>query len=310
MTSILLGDINKNLDRNLSREGCPQSLRILLLKIRELSKNIPDVALSTAVLAPLPHFLCGIIDFREGPSQYGHAILDAALTCEGSYKTLYPLVCKKSLSKKRGLDQIAKEFQDQNNYKDVRIKSILPKTWLSIYSVRNKKQAAHYGLASERVDALFALVGAAYVLVNHFGFVSELCNKNLGAEIRQTKMEEGLLDVMEETLLYPIIPSEVVKFISEGPVIVTKEKLTQQEAIGLILYSLSYTQQEYSVGLLDSLLRLSGYPIKGTVLSAQISNMKKKGLLAELLGTARLSAKGESWLQEVIERVSSQYSQV
>jgi hypothetical protein len=295
----------KNLQRNLVRNECPRDLYDLLSKLETISTttSATNDALAVAMLAPFPHVLSGMICYREGPSQYGHVIGDAALVCEGSFKSLYPLVLNKALPSKPVVENVAKEFENQTTFNDIRVRKILPTSWVNIYSIRNRKSAAHYGPISEQTDALYALIGAIYVCVNHIEFVaSALSDSSLQSQL-SLNSEAIFLQSMNQIVLNPIIPTTVIQFTSDGPVISTKQSLSQQEAIVLILYALPFTSQEYSSELLDKLLRLSGYPVKS--LSKQLSILAEKGRIARLPNTLCLSTQGIAWAQEIIDRIHS-----
>jgi len=304
LSSLSFSDIVTNLNRNLARDGCPTNLFVLFSKLEKISTSIStsNQDLAIALLAPFPHILNGIIDYREGPSQYGHVILNAALTCEGSFKSLYPIVFGKSFPKRYSVENIAREFEGQTTYQDIRIRKILPTTWVSLYSIRNRKTSAHYGPISEHTDALYTLLGSIYVVINHIEFIkNDLADSSLKDQLINFNLETILLETINQIMLYPVIPTTVIQFTSDGPVISTKHSLTQQQAIGLILYALPFTQFEYSYNLLDKLLKLSGFRVKS--LSGQLSNMDRSGLVTRILDKITLTTKGILLIQDIIDKI-------
>lgn len=94
----------------------------------------------------------------------------------------------------------------------------------------------------------------------------------------------------------------VVEFSTEGPVVVTGEKLTHYEAIGLVLYA-SEGKEDTSAHITD-LLKSSG--IKSMV-PARLNEMSKRGLVFKPDPSKpqyKLTVQGERWVEdEVLARL-------
>ena len=105
---------------------------------------------------------------------------------------------------------------------------------------------------------------------------------------------QGTPTVMEEML------SGLVVFSEEGPLIVlSREELSDKEAIGLLLYAMSSEALEpKKVG---KLLELSGRPSTG--FGARLSEMKREGLVVKENGSYRLSLIGKRWVEDLIKRL-------
>lgn len=297
-------DIIKQLERVFENPDCPESIFVLFSRLREISDNIcssnPDLA--TAIIAPLPNVANGLIGIREGSSHYGHVITDAGLTCEGSFKSLYSLVLGKTFPPKFSEESISKEFENQTKYTDVRIKKILPTSWNNIYTIRNKKTAAHYGPISEHIDALFSIIGSIYILINHLEFLTNNFLAALNINLNDLNFQTILLETINEILLFPVIPTSLIRFEKDGPIIITDKLLNQQEAIGIILYALGFTKFEYNFTLLDELLKKSGHKVEH--LSTQLSNMDTKKIITRSGDKIILTATGINWIQELIKKNS------
>ena len=90
----------------------------------------------------------------------------------------------------------------------------------------------------------------------------------------------------------------VVEMTREGPLIVTKKKLTHYEAIGLILYCLK--ENQCSTRNLRDLLSTSG---KKVTVPARLNEMRKKGYIFKPIPKApeyKLSTRGIKWVEEEI----------
>ena len=99
----------------------------------------------------------------------------------------------------------------------------------------------------------------------------------------------------------------VVEMTREGPLIVTKKKLTHYEAIGLILYCLKDNQ--CSTRNLRGLLSSSG---KKVTVPARLNEMRKKGYIFKPKPKApeyKLSTRGIKWVEEeILPRLLAQKS--
>jgi len=211
-------------------------------------------------------------------------------------------VLGKTLPSRINIETIAKEFEQQTTYNDYRIRKILPTSWVSIYSIRNRKTAAHYGPISEHTDALFSLIGIIYIFINHLEFVRNfLADISTQTLLDSLNFETILLEIINEILMFPVIPTSVIQFSSDGPTITTTARLTQQEAIKLVFYALPFTSLEYSNSMVDRLLKISGFNVRN--LSSQISKLVSSGSLTRLGDKIILSNKGIREAQELIERI-------
>ncbi len=296
-------DILKVLDRTLGDSSCPESVFVLFTRLRSIGDSVfptnPDLAI--AIVAPLHPVLTGLIGIRQGPSQYSHVVLDGGVTCEGSYKSLYPIVFGNSFPTKNDEETTSREFVNQTRYTDIRIKKILPTSWNNFYTIRNRKTAAHYGPISERTDAVFSIVGSIYVLINHLEFLANDFLNALGIDIISLNFQTILFEALNEVLLFPVIPSSIIRFERDGPIIITDKSLNQLEGIGIILYALGFTKFDYSFDLLDTLLKKSGHEVEH--LSTQLSNMNGRKLITRSGNKVIITSRGINWIQEVIDKI-------
>lgn len=262
--------------------------------------------ISLALVAPLSPYVCALADFGSGRQLYPHVVADGGLVCEGSYKTLYPIIFG-TPTPRRSLDEICRDFQDQQNYSDVRVKAILPKAWLAVYSVRNKKLGTHYGPVSEKMDAIYSLVSCGYIIANHYGF---LCDSLLSGEEAKTldpdRMDSIILKTVEELLTPVPLLSQIVRFTASGPIIIAQDRLTQTEEIGLILFGLEAIASEASQDLVETLLDESGRRIGRATLAVKISQMRADGLLIK--EKIAFSEKGRQWIVGVVNRLHGVHS--
>jgi len=94
----------------------------------------------------------------------------------------------------------------------------------------------------------------------------------------------------------------IVRFTSEGPVIVTRSDLSHYEIIGLVIYSMKH--HEATSKQIRDRIEASG---KKVIVPARLSEMKKRGLVYRPDGKGsayRLTAKGLKWIQEeVVEKL-------
>jgi predicted transcriptional regulator len=90
----------------------------------------------------------------------------------------------------------------------------------------------------------------------------------------------------------------VIEFTTEGPVIMTREKLTHYEAIGLILYASE--EKKSTAAQITKLLESSG--IKSMV-PARLNEMTKKGRVFKPDPNRpefKLTVQGERWIEEEV----------
>lgn len=94
----------------------------------------------------------------------------------------------------------------------------------------------------------------------------------------------------------------IVRFGQNGPVIVTRAKISHYEAIGLVLYSIK-NQQATSKKIRER-LEASG---KDVIVAARLNEMRKRGHIFKpsVKGSAyRLTSKGMAWVDdEVVEKI-------
>ena len=90
----------------------------------------------------------------------------------------------------------------------------------------------------------------------------------------------------------------VIEFTTEGPVIMTREKLTHYEAIGLVLYACE--EKKSTAAQITKLLASSG--IKSMV-PARLNEMTKKGRVFKPDPNRpefKLTVQGERWIEEEV----------
>jgi len=91
----------------------------------------------------------------------------------------------------------------------------------------------------------------------------------------------------------------VVELTPEGPVIVAKKKMSQYEAIGLLLYAVE--EGTATASKLRRLLEASG--MMGVQVPARLNEMRKRGLVFKpdpAKPDWRLTAQGERWIEEEV----------
>ncbi|MFQ6095014.1 MAG: hypothetical protein ACE5NN_02610 [Candidatus Bathyarchaeia archaeon] len=101
------------------------------------------------------------------------------------------------------------------------------------------------------------------------------------------------------------ILNTIIEFTKEGPIIVSKAKLTHYEAIGLILYASD--ERANTARQIDKLLEYAGIRPKT---SSRLNEMAKRGVVYKPNPSEpiwRLTAQGEKWIREtVLPRVSEE----
>jgi len=100
-----------------------------------------------------------------------------------------------------------------------------------------------------------------------------------------------------------VIPSsalrDVIELTSEGPIIVAKKKMSQYEAIGLLLYAID--EKTATASRLKRLLEASG--MTGVQVPARLNEMRKRGLVFKPEPAKpdwKLTAQGERWIEEEV----------
>jgi len=97
---------------------------------------------------------------------------------------------------------------------------------------------------------------------------------------------------------------DVVELTSEGPIIVAKKKMSQYEAIGLLLYAVE--GRTATASRLRRLLEASG--MTGVQVPARLNEMRKRGLVFKPDPSKpdwKLTAQGERWIEEdVLSKLS------
>ncbi|HEW89763.1 MAG TPA: hypothetical protein ENG43_00285 [Candidatus Bathyarchaeota archaeon] len=91
----------------------------------------------------------------------------------------------------------------------------------------------------------------------------------------------------------------VIEFTSEGPVIVAKKRMSQYEAIGLLLYAIEGGKA--TAGKLKRLLEASG--MAKVQVPARLNEMAKRGLVFKPDPSKhdwKLTAQGERWIEEEV----------
>ncbi len=92
----------------------------------------------------------------------------------------------------------------------------------------------------------------------------------------------------------------LVEFSSEGPLItVPKERVSDRESIGLLLYAKDPEALEPKE--LGRLLNLSGRPSAG--FGSRLSEMRREGHAVKEGNAYRLSVAGKRWIEEVVSRL-------
>ena len=120
-------------------------------------------------------------------------------------------------------------------------------------------------------------------------------------------MPENFAESVSEFVINKISPSKaelkgIVELTTEGPLVVTREKLTHYEAIGLILYASD--NKTNTASKIKKLLESSG--IKSMV-PARLNEMTKRGRVFKPNPNKtdfKLTIQGEKWVEdEIITRI-------
>jgi len=118
---------------------------------------------------------------------------------------------------------------------------------------------------------------------------------------------ENFLENVADLVSSRLVPSTaqlkgVVEFTTEGPVIVTREKLTHYEAIGLILYTSN--DRKNTAAQIQKLLDSSGVKC---MVPARLNEMTKRGQVFKpdpAKPEFKLTVQGERWVEdEVLARL-------
>jgi hypothetical protein len=112
---------------------------------------------------------------------------------------------------------------------------------------------------------------------------------------------EGFMEKVAGLVSSRLVPSSaqlkgIVEFTTEGPVIVTREKLTHYEAIGLVLYNCE--DRKNTAAQVQRLLESSG--IKSMV-PARLNEMTKRGQVFKpdpVRPEFKLTVQGERWVED------------
>jgi hypothetical protein len=125
-------------------------------------------------------------------------------------------------------------------------------------------------------------------------------------------MPENFVDKLSDLVSNRLMPSGaqlkgIVEPTTEGPVVVTREKLTHYEAVGLILYASE--DRKNTAAQVTKLLESSG--IKSMV-PARLNEMTKRGQVFKPDPTKpefKLTIQGEKWIEdEVITKLRGKMS--
>jgi hypothetical protein len=139
----------------------------------------------------------------------------------------------------------------------------------------------------------------------------ELEGDTLDEIIEKLKGVPEFLTVIDEIILKPGFASSpqkekeeelsgIVEYAYDGPqVIVPLDKITDREAMGLLLYSSDPAPLKPKD--LSRLLNLSGKLSRG--FAARLSEMKREGFIVREGDAYRLSASGKQWIEKLIKRL-------
>jgi len=125
-------------------------------------------------------------------------------------------------------------------------------------------------------------------------------------------MPENFVEKLSDFVSNRLVPSGaqlkgIVESTTEGPVIVTREKLTHYEAVGLILYASEYRKS--TAAQIQKLLESSG--IKSMV-PARLNEMTKRGQVFKPDPSKpefKLTIQGEKWVEdEVLSKLRGKMS--
>jgi len=94
--------------------------------------------------------------------------------------------------------------------------------------------------------------------------------------------------------------SGIVTMSKDGPLVtLPRERISDKEAIGLILYA--GEPRSFEPREIGKLLERSGRPSVG--FGARLSEMRREGLIIRENGTYRLSVIGKRWIENVLDRL-------
>ena len=126
-----------------------------------------------------------------------------------------------------------------------------------------------------------------------------------------TTLPKDFVDELESTISAKttskigMMLDSVIESTNEGPMIVSKAKLTHYEAVGLILYASD--ERTNTAKQIGRLLEYSGMRPKT---SSRLNEMAKRGLVYKPNPSEsgwRLTAQGEKWMKEtVLTKISSE----
>lgn len=103
------------------------------------------------------------------------------------------------------------------------------------------------------------------------------------------------------TKLAPTVKTQlegIIEFTTEGPILITRRKLTHYEAIGLILYALE--EKKGTAARISKLTEASGIRCQ---VPARLNEMAKRGLVFKPNPSRpewKLTAQGERWVKEKV----------
>ncbi|KPV65577.1 MAG: hypothetical protein AOA65_0008 [Candidatus Bathyarchaeota archaeon BA1] len=144
------------------------------------------------------------------------------------------------------------------------------------------------------------------VIKRPFGDV-ELEGDSLDELIEGLQAFPDWLAVIDKLIISPEMPAGtqerltgLIEFSKDGPlVIVPREKISDKEAIGLLLYAQDPEGLEpKEVG---RLLDLSGRPSMG--FGSRLSEIRREGLVIKEDNLYRLSAAGRKWTEDLVSRL-------
>ncbi|MEM2906321.1 MAG: hypothetical protein QW057_01800 [Candidatus Bathyarchaeia archaeon] len=139
-----------------------------------------------------------------------------------------------------------------------------------------------------------------------FGEV-EIEGSSLDELVENLKVLPDWLPMIEKLVAGPELlegPSQplqgLIEKSQEGPILtVAKERISDKEAVGLLLYAAGARLLEPKN--IASLLELSGRPCPG--LGARLSELRREGLVLKDGAAYRLSVVGRSWVEDVAARL-------
>ncbi|RLI10075.1 hypothetical protein DRO33_05950 [Candidatus Bathyarchaeota archaeon] len=117
-------------------------------------------------------------------------------------------------------------------------------------------------------------------------------------------LPEGFLEKLEGLISTRIVPLPkatlrgVVEFTDQGPIIITRKKVSQYEAIGILLYAMEGGKATASK--LKKLLEASGMKVQ---VPARLNEMRKRGLVFKPEASKpdwKLTVQGERWIKEEV----------